>query len=219
MVKVLKLKNIYNYLLIFSILISFSFNYDIIEYTYSDFIKEDTIYAENINGGITYKVSYEKGQITQKYIRIITNSYGDSLYLYYSPISDKREDAFLLNSGNEEISLYINKEFTKAEADGIIYLTFACFASECSFEFSILEIDEIDLSRNGQYTYFTTDKKNTQNIFKIFRADYENDEGFLTFWATGSKDIQMSVKYVDEANEIETNIKVSQLENGKYSFI
>ena len=220
MAKDLKLKNIFKFLLIFYILFAFSLNYDIIEYSYLDFINEDTIYAENVNGGLTYKISYEKGEITQNYLRITTiPDFGESLYLYYSPISEKREDAFLLNYGNEEISLYINKAFTKSEADGIIYLTFACFSSECSFEFSILEINEIDLSRNGQYTYITTDKKNTKNNFKIFRADYENEEGFLTFWATGSKDIQMDVKYVDEANEIETNIKVSQLENGKYSFI
>ena len=102
----------------------------------------------------------EKCEITQNYLRIIASpDTGESLYLYYSPISEKREDAFLLNSGNEEISLYINKAFTKLEADGTIFLTIACFTSKCSFQFSILEINEIDLSRDGQYTYFTTDKK------------------------------------------------------------
>ena len=46
---------------------------------------------------MTYKISYEKGEITQNYLRIIASpDTGESLYLYYSPISEKREDAFLL---------------------------------------------------------------------------------------------------------------------------
>ena len=99
-----------------------------------------------------------------------------------------------MNSGNEEISLHTNKASTKLEADGTIFLIIACFTLKCSFQFSILEIDEIDLSKDGQYTYFTTDKKNTENTLKIFRADAQENEGYLTFWVTGSKDIQMNVK-------------------------
>ena len=160
MEKNLKNKKLLKILLIFNILFYFSLNYEVKEYSYLDFVDEGTISAENVNGGMTYKISYEKGEITQNYLRIIASpDTGESLYLYYSPISEKREDAFLLNSGNEEISLYINKAFTKLEADGTIFLTIACFTSKCSFQFSILEIDEIDLSRDGQYTYFTTDKK------------------------------------------------------------
>ena len=220
MINGLKLQKILKFLLLFNFLFSLSLNYEIIEYSYLNFIKEETISAQDVNRGLTYKISYEKGDITKNYLRIIANAdKGESLYLYYSPISEKREDAFLLNSGKEEISLYINKAFTKSEADGDIYLTLACFSTKCSFQFSILEIDEIDLSRNGQYTYFTTDKKNTQNTFKINRADLENEEGFITFWATGSKNIQMITKYVDEYKGIEKIIETSELENGKYSFI
>ena len=220
MQKYLKANKNCKFLLILTILISFTLNYEIIEYTYTDFIQEDTISEENVNGGKTYKISYEKGQISQNYIRIIAiPGIEEYLYIYYSPISENRKDAYLLNYGKTEISLYINKAFTKSEADGYIYLTIACFSKKCSYEFSILELDIIDLSRNGQYTFFTTDKKNIQNIFKIFRADSENEEGFLTFWATGSKDIQMNAKYIDESNKKETQINISHLENGKYAFI
>ena len=220
MAVVLKCYKIFKYLLVLTILLSFSYSYNIIEYNYLDFIKEESISADNVNGGLTYKISYEKGQISQNYIRIITIPNPDEfLYLYYSPISEKREDAFLLNSGKDEISLYINKGFTKLEADGEIYLTIACFSSTCSFEFTILELDEIDLARDGQYTYYITDKKNLQNTFKIFRSDTENEEGHLTFWATGSKDVQMNVKYVDGSTEEEKTIGTSELENGKYAFI
>ena len=208
------------FLLILIILFSFSLNYDIIDYTYPDFIKEETISEENVNGGKTYRISYEKGEISQNYIRIIaTPEMEESLYIYYSPISENRKDAYLLNYGKNEISLYINRQFTKSEADGYIYLTIACFSNSCSYEFSILELDEIDLSRDGQYTYFTTYNKNSQNTFKIFRADSENEEGFLTFWATGSKDIQMNAKYIDENNNKEILINILQHENGKFAFI
>ena len=220
MVKSIKAIKIFKYFLILTLLFSFSFNYEIKEYSYLDFIKEDTIAEENVEGGITYKISYEKGQLTHNYLKILaTPDIEESLYIYYSPISEKREDAYLLNSGKNEIALYINKVFTKSEADGFIYLTIACFSKKCSFEFSISELDEIYLERNGQYTYFTTNKKNTENIFKIIRGD-EQEEGYLTFWATGSKDIIMTVKYVNELDDKEKIIeKIIQLENGKCTFI
>ena len=210
----------FHFSLMLTILFIFSYNYEIKEFSYLDFIKEETISEENVNGGLTYKISYEKDNISQKYIRIIAKpNAGEFLYIYFSPISEKREDAYLLNSGKDEIPLYINKAFTKLEADGEIYLTIACFTSVCSYQFSILEINEIDISRNGQYTYFTTDKKNIQNTFKILRADSTEEEGFLTFWATGSKDIIMNAKYFDEIKKTETTINIDELENGKYAFI
>ena len=46
---------------------------------------------------MTYKISYEKGEIIKNYLRIIASpDIGESLYIYYSQISEKREDAFLL---------------------------------------------------------------------------------------------------------------------------
>ena len=216
----LKTYIICHFILLFTFLFSISYNYEIREYTYLDFIKEETIYEENVDGSMTYKISYEKGQISQRYMRITAMIENEEYaYLYYSPISEKREDAVLLYSGKEEVSLYIDYAFTKKEADGNIYFSVACFSSTCSYEISILELDEIDLDREGQYTYYTTDKKNTQNIFKIFRADYKEEEGYLTFWAVGSKDIQMKVKYVDESAAKETIINTSELVNGKYAFI
>ena len=216
----LKTYIICHFILLFTFLFHISYNYEIKEYTYLDFIKEETIYEENVDGGMTYKISYEKGQISQRYMRITAMIENEEYaYLYYSPISEKREDAVLLYSGKEEVSLYIDYSFTKKEADGNIYFSVACFSSTCSYEISILELDEIDLDREGQYTYYTTDKKNTQNIFKIFRADYKEQEGYLTFWAVGSKEIQMNVKYVDESAAKETIINTSELVNGKYAFI
>ena len=204
-------------LILFLFLFHFSLSATVKEVSYTDFL--NGISESQINKEITYKISYIRYQITQSYIRIIVNptTTVNNLYLYFSHISEKREDVSLLNSlKDNEIVLYINKEFTKSEADGEFYLTLSSDSTNYDIEISVLELDQIDLSRDDTYSYYVTDKKNTQTIFKVLKED--ESENYLTFWAVGSENIEMNVKYVD-SDEKETEIAVFSYQNGKISYV
>ena len=205
-------------LLIFSFMISFSLNFQEKSMTYKDF-KNQGDFEENINEAISYIISYEKGDITNDYIRILINpdDQNQHVYVYYSPISQNRNDAYLLNSGKGEIYLYINKAFTKSEANGVIYLTIDCFEYPCSFTFSNLEVEYIDLGRHSQYSYFTTDKKNLVNTFMIYGKESNENDDYITFFASGNKNIQMNINYV--INNGERQIASNSFLNGKYALI
>ena len=202
---------------LFSLLISFTLTYSDKSITYTNFITYG-IEETDVEEGISYIISYERGEISNNYIKITIkpNDENQYLYAYYSPISQKREDAYLLNKGKGEFNIYINKAFTKSEADGFIYLTIACFDSNSTFSFKLssLEMDYIDLLRNSQYSFFTTNKKNLVNSFKIEKNNTsENDS--ITFWASGNKNILLNVTYVDNTGS--KNIGSFSFSNGKYS--
>ena len=204
-------------LLIFSLIMPFSLSKEK-SMTYKDF-KNQGDFEENINEAISYIISYEKGDITNDYIRILINpdDQNQHVYVYYSPISQNRNDAYLLNSGKGEIYLYINKAFTKSEANGVIYLTIDCFEYPCSFTFSNLEVEYIDLGRHSQYSYFTTDKKNLVNTFMIYGKESNENDDYITFFASGNKNIQMNINYV--INNEERQIASNTFLNGKYALI
>ena len=204
-------------LLIFSLIMPFSLSKEK-SMTYKDF-KNQGDFEENNNEAISYIISYEKGDITNNYIRILINpdDQNKQVYAYYSPISQNRNDAYLLNSGKGETYLYINKAFTKSEANGVIYLTIDCFEYPCGFTFSNLEVEYIDLARHSQYSYFTTDKKNLVNTFMVYGKEANENEDYITFWASGHKNIQMSINYVIDTKE--TKIESNSFLNGKYALI
>ena len=118
-------------IVIFSLLITFSWSFVNKNLSYDEF-KGNTFYEKNVEG-ISYSISYKIGNIMNNYIKIKIQAAEENefLYAYYSPISQNRSDAYLLNSGKDEIYLYINKAFTKQEANGFIYLTIACFTQSC----------------------------------------------------------------------------------------
>ena len=93
-----KMSKLLNIFLIFSILISFSFAFDTKNIAYQDFINKE-IKEVSVEKGISYIISYEIGDITKNYIKIFIKSDDISkyLYVYYSPITQNREDAYLLN--------------------------------------------------------------------------------------------------------------------------
>ena len=202
-------------LLIFSLLISFSLASEIKSVKYTDFI--NAFYSLKVSESISYKISYDKGDITKNYIKIKINSADEDefLYAYYSPISQNRSDAYLLNSGKEEIYLYINKAFTKLEAKGNIYLSIACFNQNCTFDLSSSEVDFIDLNRNSQYRYFTTNKKNLVNNFIVNGNENRSESDFISFLAFGNENINMKIKsvYNGQNKEIDSN----SFDYGKYA--
>ena len=200
-------------LLIFSLLTSFSICSEVKSYFYKDFINEE-IKGKEVNKNMTYNISYEKGDIKNNYIKLIIDS-NDYLNIYYSPISPQREYAYLLNSGKGKMYLYINKAFTKSEARGVIYLSIECYISQCSFNLSSTEVEYIDLERNSFYSYFTTNKKNLINTFYIKAKEKNGNDDHITFWASGNKNIQMNIKYINNNNEIKINSKY--FDNGKYA--
>ena len=204
-------------LILFSLIISFSLSYPAKSLVYKDFINQD-IEESSVNEGISYIISYERGDISKDYIRIRIqpDDNTQSLYAYYSPISQKREDAYLLNSGKGELYLYINKAFTKSEANGVIYLSIACFDSNCPFTLSSLEMESIDLERNSQYSYFTTDKKNLVNTFMVYGKESSDNNDIITFWASGNKNIQLNVTYVSDSDPA-MQINSNSFSNGQYA--
>ena len=202
-------------LLIFSLLITFSLPFENKSLSYDKFIK-NTHYEKNNDEGVSYLISYKIGDISNNFIKIKIKAKDENefLYAYYSPISQNRSDAYLLNSGKDEIYLYINKAFTKQEANGFIYLTIACFTKNCTFNFTPTEEVSIDLERNSQYKYFTTNKKNLVNTFTVNAKGSES--GYISFFASGNKNIQMNIKYLNNNNqEIEINSK--SFDYGKYA--
>ena len=182
-------------------------------FSYNEFINNGTK-EENVNEIMKYNISYEKGDIKNNYIKIIIDS-SNYLNVYYSPISPSREHAYLLNSGKDKIYLYINKAFTKSEARGDIYLSIECFTSPYSFTLNSTEVEYIDLERNSYYSYFTTNKKNVVNTFYIKPKEKNENDDYITFWASGNKNIQMNIKYIN--NNIESQINSTNFDNGKYA--
>ena len=203
--------------LIFILLSSLSLSYPEKSLTYKELLSTK-IFKEKISNGITYIISYETGDINNNYIKISINTTNedDDLYAYYSPISSKRGDAYLLNKGKHKLYLYINKAFTKLEAGGIIYLTIASFDSECNFSLQADETEYIEIESNSQYSFFTTNKKNLENNFIFWRK--EKEKGNVTLWASGSKDINMNVRYLNYTYS-EDNFKIYEFDNGKYTII
>ena len=201
------------------LLITFALSFENKSFLYKDFII-NTHQEENLKEGINYIISYKIGDITKNYtkIKIKTKDENEYVYVYYSPISQNRNDSYLLNSGKDEIYLYINKAFTKKEANGFIYLTIACFTQNCSFNLTSSEEDKIDLKRNSQYKYFTTNKKNLINTFTVKAKEKGTDLDYITFYASGNKNIQMNIKYVNKNNK-EINIISKSFDNGKYVII
>ena len=203
-------------IVIFSLLITFSWSFVNKNLSYDEF-KGNTFYEKNVEG-ISYSISYKIGNIMNNYIKIKIQAAEENefLYAYYSPISRNRSDAYLLNSGKDEIYLYINKAFTKQEANGFIYLTIACFTQSCDFSLTSTEEKTIDLERNSQYKYFTVDKKNLVNIFTVNATEKDFESDYISFYASGNKNIQMNIKYVNKNNQ-EIEINSASFDNGKYA--
>ena len=203
-------------LLIFSLLISFSLSFENKIVKYADFINKP-LYSVKVSENISYNISYNKGDIKKNYIKIQIKSSDENefLYAYYSPISQKRSDAYLLNSGKGEIYLYINKAFTKLEAKGNIYLSIACFNQNCTFDLSSSEVEFIDLNRNSQYRYFTTNKKNLVNTFIVNGNENISESDYISFLAFGNKNINMKINsvYNGKNKEIDSN----SFDYGKYA--
>ena len=202
-------------ILIFSLIISFALSFKEKNLIFKDFIK--TPFEDTAKEGISYLISYEKDDITNSYleIKIKSKDANEYLYAYFSPISQNRNDSYLLNSGKDEIKLYINKAFTKSEADGVIYLSVGCFSQECTFTITPSLIDTIKLSRNSQYTYFTTDKKNLINTFTIPGKAKDSEADYISFWATGNKNIQMNVQLMKDTQK--NAITSNSFDNGIYT--
>lgn len=211
-----KIKNIFIFFFFFQLLLQVN-NYQIQSISFSEF--KEGIQNKIISEGITYEISYSQEQITSNYLKILLTQESSNSYIYFSPTSNERKGAVLFNSEyKKEVPLYINKDFLNTESN-LFYLTVSCLSNECSFSLSIKEMNEINLSRDETYSYYTTNNKNTKNIFKINR-DKDNDS-YITFWATGHKSIDMSIKYhysTDSSNEIE-NIPSIDYVNGKISSI
>ena len=189
---------------IFFLIILFSkvSNYQITKMTFSEF--KEGIYNKQITEGISYEVSYSQEQITSNYLKILSKHENSDFYIYFSPKSNERKDAVLFNSEyKKDISLYINKEFLNSETNNF-YLTISCFSNECSFSFSVSELNEINLSRNELYSYYAYDNKNTKTIFKIYRN--KEEDSYITFWATGNKNTKMAIKYYYSADISESEI-------------
>ena len=78
-------------LLFFLQIISVSFSYQERTMNYKEFINNN--YKEStVNKGISYIISYEKGDINNNYIRILIkpDDENQNIYAYYSPISQKK---------------------------------------------------------------------------------------------------------------------------------
>ena len=97
----------------------------------------------------------------------------------------------------------------------MIYLSVGCFSQECSFTITPSLIDTIKLSRNSQYTYFTTDKKNLINTFTIPGKAKDSEADYISFWATGNKNIQMNVQLMKDTQK--NAITSNSFDNGIYT--
>ena len=202
-------------LLIFSLLISFSLSFQTTDIEYKKFINT-SIRGTATNESASYNISYNIGDITKNYIKIkIKSDENQFLFAYYSPISPDRSYAYLLNSGKGEIYLYINKAFTKLAAKGNIYLSIDCYGEICNFNLASSEVESIDLERNSQYKYFTTKKKNLENTFIVTAKKEEIQPDYISFFASGNKNIQMEIKYV--SNNQEKEITSNSFDYGKYA--
>ena len=174
-----KIENIFLFLILFQLLLQVN-NYQIQTITFSEF--KEGIQNKFISEGLTYEISYSQGQITSNYLKILLTQESSNSYIYFSPTSNERKEAVLFNSEyNKEVPLYINKNFLNTESNRF-YLTVSCFSNGCSFSISIKELNEINLSRDETYSYYTTNNKNTKNIFKINRG--QEEDSYITFWAT-----------------------------------
>ena len=212
-----KIKNIFIFLFFFQLLLQVN-NYQIQSISFSEF--KEGIQNKFISEGVTYEVSYSQGQITSNYLKILLTQESSNSYIYFSPTSNERKGAVLFNSEyKKDVPLYINKDFLSAESNRF-YLTVSCFSYECAFSISIKELNEINLSRDETYSFYTTNNKNTKNIFKINRG--QEEDSYITFWATGHKSISMSIKYhysTDSSYSEIVNIPSIDYVNGKISSI
>jgi len=101
------------------------------------------------------------------------------------------------------------------EAKGNIYLSIACFNQNCTFDLSPSEVNFIDLNRNSQYRYFTTNKKNLVNTFIVNGNENISESDYISFLAFGNKNINMKIKsvYNGQNKEIDSN----SFDYGKYA--
>ena len=212
-----KINNILIFLYFFQSFLQVN-NYEMQSMSFPQF--KEGIQNKFISEGITYEIAYSQEQITSNYIRILLTQESSNSYIYFSPTNNERKDAVLFNSDyNKDVPLYINKDLFNIESS-CFYVTVSCFSSECGFSLSIKELNEINLSRDETYSYYTTNSKNTKNIFKINRG--QEEDSYITFWATGHKSIEMSIKYhysTDSSYSETENIPSIDYVNGKIASI
>ena len=178
-------------------------------------INFDTTYDQEQTPSVkeaTYLITYESWQKSYLEIKTTPTDKKNPAKFYMSTTENPSGVNFnFLSLENEENLVYVPKELMTNSNSGLIYLLVQC-TENCAFRLQLNFFDEIQLTKNKQYTYLANEPY-LKTVSRLPRTETSDE---LNIFAIGASegDLKMTVEYVEKDKITPVSVNSKAIYNG-----